>query len=157
MPGALIVRDAQPADIAAMSAVMTASVAELCGADHHDDPVNIAQWVSNRTPEGVARMIANPAQQFFVAERHGDIAAVGAVNAEGLVMVNYVSPGHRFTGVSHAMMSHLEAVLRAQGHSEARLVSTTTAHPFYLARGWTDDGPPEIDGFSTSYPMRKSL
>lgn len=153
----IAVRAALKADGAAMSAVMTASVAELCGADHHHDPHNIAQWVSNRTPDGVARMMTNPAQRFFVAERHGEIAAVGAVNAEGLVMFNYVSPDHRFAGVSHAMMAHLEAVLRAQGHTEARLVSTTTAHPFYLARGWTDDGPPEVDGFSTSYPMRKAL
>lgn len=136
---------------------MTASVTELCRADHHDDVGNIAQWVSNRTPDGVARMMANPAQQFFVAERHGELAAVGAVNAEGVVIFNYVSPSHRFCGVSTALMSYLEQVLKAEGHDEARLVSTTTAHPFYLARGWMDDGPPEIDGFSTSFPMRKSL
>ena len=136
---------------------MTASVTQLCSADHHDDIGNIAQWVSNRTPDGVARMLANPAQQFFVAERNGELAAVGAVNAEGVVIFNYVSPSHRFCGVSKALMSHLEQVLKADGHTEARLVSTTTAHPFYLVRGWLDDGPPEIDGFSTSYPMRKSL
>lgn len=153
----VLVRPAREADVPAMSAVMTASVTELCGADHHDDIDNIAQWVSNRTPDGVARMMATPAQKFFVAERNGDVAAVGAVNAEGVVIFNYVSPRHRFCGVSNAVMSHLEQVLRADGHVEGRLISTITAHPFYLDRGWTDDGPPRVDGFSTSYPMRKSL
>ena len=98
---------------------------------------------------------ATPGQSKKTVERTPD--AVGAVNAQGVVMFNYVSPRHRFCGVSQALMSHLEAVLRADGHAEARLVSTTTAHLFYLDRGWMDDGAPEIDGFSTSYPMRKSL
>ena len=152
-----MVRRAEATDIAAMSAVMTASVTELCGADHHHDAGNIAQWVSNRTPDGVARMMANQAQQFFVADDRGELAAVGAVNVQGVVIFNYVSPRHRFRGVSKAMMNHLEEVLRAEGHTEARLVSTTTAHAFYRGQGWTDAGPPEIDGFSTSYPMRKAL
>lgn len=153
----IAVRRAVAADIAAMSAVMTASVAELCAADHHDDPDNIARWVSNRTPDGVARMMARPGHRFFIAERDGDLAAVGAVDAAAMVMFNYVAPWHRFRGVSHALMSHLEQVLKADGHGEARLVSTTTAHRFYLDRGWVDHGPPEIEGFSTSYPMRKPL
>lgn len=140
-----------------MSVVMTASVTELCSADHHDDPGNIALWVSNRTPDGVARMMTNAALRFFVAERDGALAAVGAVNDAGLVMFNYVAPEHRFRGVSAALMAHLEAVLKADGHAEARLVSTTTAHRFYMDRGWRDDGPPEVEGFSTSYPMRKAL
>jgi GNAT superfamily N-acetyltransferase len=153
----ILVRPAREADVPDMSAVMTASVTELCGADHHDDTANIAQWVSNRTPDGVARMMADPAQKFFVAEREGELAAVGAINAKGVVIFNYVSPRHRFCGISHAMISHLEQVLRDRGHADGRLVSTTTAHRFYLDRGWTDDGQPKIDGFSTSYPMRKRL
>lgn len=153
----IAVRRAAQADLPAMSAVMTASVTELCGADHHDDPDNIARWVSNRTPAGVAGMMANPAQTFFVAERNGEIAAVGALNAAGVVIFNYVSPRHRFSGVSKALMFHMEQALKADGHAEGRLVSTITAHPFYLALDWTDDGPPGIEGFSTSYPMRKLL
>jgi GNAT superfamily N-acetyltransferase len=153
----ITVRPAVEADVDAMSVVMTASVTELCSADHHDDPQNIAQWVSNRTPAGVATMMARPAQSFFVAERDGEIAAVGAMNEDGVIIFNYVSPLHRFAGVSSALLTHLEAALRQAGHREGRLTSTTTAHRFYLGRGWVDSGPPEIDGFSTSYPMRKTL
>jgi GNAT superfamily N-acetyltransferase len=151
------VRPAVEADIPAMSAVMTASVTELCSADHHDDPDNIAKWVSNRTPDGVARMLANPMQSFLVAERDGELAAVGAVNRDGVVIFNYVSPDHRFAGVSRTLMAALEQKLRDWGFAEGRLTSTVTAHRFYLAGGWADDGPPEVDGFSTSYPMRKRL
>lgn len=151
------VRPAAPADAAAMSTVMTASVADLCSADHHDDPDNIALWVANRTPENVRRMMARPGQHFFVAERQGEIAAVGAINDAALVLFNYVAPAHRFAGVSRAMMAHLESVMRASGHAEARLVSTATARRFYLEGGWIEDGPPLVEGFSTSYPMRKRL
>jgi GNAT superfamily N-acetyltransferase len=151
------VRPAVEADIPAMSAVMTASVTELCGADHHDDPANIAQWVSNRTPEGIAKMLGNPRQSFLVAERDGALAAVGAVNRDGVVIFNYVSPAHRFMGVSRAVLAELEQILRDWGFAEGKLVSTITAHRFYLEGGWIDDGAPQVDGFSTSYPMRKPL
>lgn len=153
----ITVRSARDADAAAMSAVMTASVTELCSADHHDDPANIALWVSNRTPDGVARMLARPGQHFFVAERNGEIAAVGAANTDAMVLFNYVSPAHRFCGVSRALMAHIEQKLRDAGHREARLVSTVTARRFYLEGGWVEDGPPQVEGFSTSYPMRKPL
>lgn len=153
----ITVRPAAEADVPAMSEVMTASVTELCGADHHNDPDSIAQWVANRTHEGVRAMMARPGQQFFVAERQGKIAAVGAINHEGVVIFNYVSPRHRFKGVSRALMARLEEALAAAGHAEGRLVSTVTAHRFYLEGGWIDDGPPLIEGFSTSYPMRKRL
>lgn len=153
----ITIRAARAGDVAAMSAVMTASVTQLCSADHHDDPDNIALWVGNRTPEGVAAMMARPGQQFFVAEYAGEIAAVGAVNAGALVLFNYVAPAHRFKGVSRALMAHLEQVMRAAGHAEARLTSTATARQFYLEGGWIEDGPPVVEGFSTSYPMRKRL
>jgi GNAT superfamily N-acetyltransferase len=153
----ITVRPARLADVPAMSRVMTASVTELCSLDHHDDPANIAAWVSNRTPDGVAKMLARPAQRFYVAESENEIAAVGAVNDEGVVIFNYVSPAHRFRGVSSTLLAALETDLKKVGHREGRLTSTTTAHRFYLSRGWIDDGPPEVDGFSTSYPMRKTL
>ena len=91
----IAVRPAAEADIPAMSAVMTASVTELCSADHHNDPQNIARWVSNRTPAGVAKMLANPAQSFFVAEREGEIAAVGAVNRDD-TLAEFSSRGPRW-------------------------------------------------------------
>lgn len=153
----ITVRPAIAADAEPMSILMTASVTELCGADHHDDPANIAQWVSNRTPAGVAAMLARPGQDFFIAERDGEMAAVGAVDADGLVLFNYVSPAHRFQGVSHALLAHMEQVVAARGITEARLVSTVTARRFYLDRGWCEDGPPKTEGFSISYPMRKQL
>jgi GNAT superfamily N-acetyltransferase len=153
----IAVRLAVEADIPAMSAVMTASVTELCAADHRNDPDNIARWNNNKTPEGVARMLANPEQCFFVAERDGEVAAVGAVSKAGMVTLNYVSPAHRFQGVSRALLAHMEQVLRDWGLVEAELVSTTTGRRFYLGAGWVEDGPPDTTGFATSYPMRKVL
>jgi hypothetical protein len=51
----------------------------------------------------------------------------------------------------------MEGVLAERGFAEGRLVSTRTAHRFYEACGWRDDGEPErlfgLDG----YPMVKVL
>jgi hypothetical protein len=51
----------------------------------------------------------------------------------------------------------MEAFLQRGGAAEAVLESTATAHRFYLSRGWIDAGPPDLEGFAVSYPMRKAL
>ena len=44
------VRRAEPDDVLAMSRVLTASIIELCAADHGNDPAAIAAWTRNKTP-----------------------------------------------------------------------------------------------------------
>jgi GNAT superfamily N-acetyltransferase len=148
------VRPATVADIPAMSDVLVASITALCVEDHENRPEAVAPWLWNKTPEGVARMLANPAGRMFVAERDGVIAAVGAVNDGREVTLNYVSPEHRFTGVSKAMLAALEAAL---GPGEATLTSTVTAHRFYRGQGWTDHGQSPRSAGMTSFEMRKLL
>lgn len=140
-----------------MSAVLTASITELCTLDHQNDPAIVADWTRNKTPAGVEKMLRNPKLRMFVAERHGAVVAVGAITTEGEVALNYVSPSHRFAGVSRTLLSAMEEVLRQMGITEARLDSTETAHRFYLAAGWHDDGPIDTEGFAPAYPMRKQL
>jgi hypothetical protein len=48
------IRDAFPEDAAAGCEVMRRSISKLCGADHRDDPVILARWLANKTPEIVA-------------------------------------------------------------------------------------------------------
>ena len=64
-----------------MSAVLIASITELCVADHRDDPDILARWLANKTPEGVGEWFGNPANTLLVAEHDGEIAAAGAFNA----------------------------------------------------------------------------
>jgi GNAT superfamily N-acetyltransferase len=151
------VRPATVGDTAAMSAVLTASIRDLCTADHGNNPEILAGWLKNKTPDGVAAMLANADVSLFVAEYDGAIAAVGAIARDGTISLNYVDPAHRFRGVSKALLVYMEQVLAQRGFIEGRLTSTRTAHRFYRAAGWQDDGPPESRLDLDSFPMRKVL
>jgi hypothetical protein len=90
----------------------------------------------------------------LVAERNAEIAGVGALNDRRMILLNYVSPRHRFVGVSKAMLAAMEAHL---GPGLAHLESSQTARQLYLATGWQESGPPEPHQFVPGYPMRKLL
>jgi GNAT superfamily N-acetyltransferase len=153
----LLIRRATPADVPAMSVVLTASITELCAADHGGEAGAIAAWTRNKTEAGVAAMLANPDLEIYVAEREGAIVAVGAVTTEGKVGLNYVAPQARFSGISTALLARLELALVALGHREGRLESTSTARAFYESRGWQVDGPQASGRVVNGYPMRKML
>ncbi|KQV37037.1 hypothetical protein ASE37_24075 [Rhizobium sp. Root268] len=84
-------------------------------------------------------MMDNPDQTVWVAEVSGEIAGVGAVAGDSIVL-NYVAPEHRFQGVSKALLAALEDSFRNAGFSLGKLVSTRTALRFYLASGWSELG-----------------
>lgn len=151
------IRPALPADAPAMSAVLIASIRDLCSADHRNDPEILAGWLRNKTPDMVLKMLERPGAQFLVAEQDGEVAAVGCLNGPDEIGLNYVSPAHRFQGVSKALLTALEERIRASGATLGKLSSTGTAHRFYLANGWQDAGPAEADRGMLCYPMKKQL
>ncbi|MCB1500014.1 MAG: GNAT family N-acetyltransferase [Bauldia sp.] len=133
------VREARPEDAEAMSAVLVASITELCCDDHGGRPEALAEWTADKTPEDMRRWLAKASDRLFVAEEgDGEIVGVGGFNAGGEVTLNYVAPSARFRGVSRAMLATLEDRMRASGITEARLDSTTTARRFYLESGWRE-------------------
>jgi GNAT superfamily N-acetyltransferase len=140
-----------------MSRVLTASIRQLCSADHRDDPVLVERWLANKSEPEVAKMLANPKARFYVAECDGEVAAVGSVLEPDEIALNYVDPSHRFTGVSRALLAAMERDLVTAGIREARLTSTGTAHRFYEAAGWRNVGEPQDHGGLVCYPMRKGL
>ncbi len=98
-----------------------------------------------------------PGNQLLVAERDGEIAAVGCVMGGNEIGLNYVHPAHRFKGVSRALLTAMEDVMRQAGTTEGRLKATTTAHQFYLDAGWIDTGPVYTGRWIDAYPMTKQL
>jgi hypothetical protein len=148
------VRPAVLADAEAMSDLLVASITALCVEDHGNRPDAVVPWLANKTPEGVRKWFANPENRLFVAEHDGALAAAGACNTKREIILNYVSPEHRFVGASTRLLAAMEAAL---GPGEARLTSTATAHRFYLARGWADAGELERYAGMIAYPMRKQL
>jgi GNAT superfamily N-acetyltransferase len=103
------IRDARPADAASACDVLRRSIAELCGADHGDNPAVLAAWLANKTPETLAAWIAHPGNAVLLAEDAGRVLGVGAITAAGEVTLNYVAPEARFQGVSRALLAALEA------------------------------------------------
>ena len=153
----IIVRSANEADTAAMSQVLVASISELCTADHGNDPSKLSAWLANKSPDGVRAMLANPHGQLFVAELDDAFAAVGAISGDGSITLNYVAPEMRFRGVSKAMLTRLEAELRARGFAQARLEATAAAKSFYESQGWLADGTQARGRMVNGYPMLKTL
>lgn len=138
-----------------MSGVLIASITDLCELDHHNDPALLSRWRENKSPERIAAWFDSPASTLLVAERNGEIAAVGGYFlSDRTVSLNYVAPNHRFAGVSSALLAAIEAGL---GPGEARLESTQTARRFYESRGWqVAAGLAQHRGID-GYRMRKLL
>lgn len=148
------VRPARIEDAEAMSALLIASITELCRADHQGQPEALGRWLANKTPDGVRGFFANPDNRLFVAEADGEMAAVGGCNKAREIILSYVAPAHRFGGASTALLAAMEAAL---GPGEATLSSTLTALRFYLRRGWSESGALERYAGMIAYPMRKQL
>ena len=136
---------------------MRRSIAELCVADHGNDKAMLGRWLANKTPETFAAWLKDTGNTVLVADRGSLIAAVGAVNNDGEITLNYVSPDFRFQGVSKMLLAGVEAVSLSQGNSGATLFSTKTAHAFYRGAGYRDGGTPFFKFGTESYPMFKRL
>lgn len=154
----MLIRDAILEDADAACVVMKRSIAELCNADHKNDPAILTRWLGNKTPEIFAAWIAQGDNSVLVAVEGGEILAVGSVTNVGRIGLNYVSPDARFRGVSRAMLRALEERAAIRGNSECILTSTETARRFYLSNGYVETGLPVGEfGTTTGYPMSKKL
>lgn len=132
------IRAARTCEAAAICDVLRRSIIELCVRDHRNDPARLADWLADKTPEHVARWIADPDNRLFVVVVGETILAVGAFRTTGEITLNYVSPDGRFQGIGRAMLHTLEETARALGRCRVTLTSTFTAHDFYLAAGYRD-------------------
>ena len=150
------VRRARTDDAEAAAAVVCASITDLCVADHGREPEMVARWLANKTPTDVRSWIEAPGR-VVVAEERGRIVGVGAAVASGRITLNYVLPEARFCGVSKAVLSALEAYLRAEGCAGSSLYSTRTAHRFYLSAGYVDACEPQSWHGLPEFPMFKDL
>jgi len=151
------IREALPDDAGAACSVMRRSIAELCHADHRNDPAILARWAGNKTPQNFRGWIEQADNSLFVAVEGGVVHGVGSVTDAGRIGLNYVSPEARFQGVSRALLHALEQRAAQRGNTKITLESTETARRFYLSNGYTEIGKP-IEAFgTTSYPMSKVL
>jgi GNAT superfamily N-acetyltransferase len=138
--------------------VLRRSIAQLCVADHGNDPAILNAWLANKTPEIVAAWISQHGNSLLLATEADAILAVGSVTDAGEITLNYVAPEARFRGVSRALLRALEARALERGNRRCTLTSTATAHHFYQSAGYVDDGTPAGKfGTTASYPMSKVI
>lgn len=151
------IRNATPVDGPAACEVMRCSIAELCVADHRNDPTILGRWLSNKTPE-IFRSWIGPGNSLMVAVEHERILAVGCITDSGVITLNYMSPDARFRGISTTLLNALERRAIEIGNSKLQLESTETARQFYLARGYVEHGPAANQfGTISGYPMSKII
>ncbi|WP_298981893.1 GNAT family N-acetyltransferase [uncultured Roseibium sp.] len=143
MQGSCVVTSAQAADAEEIAEVLRRSIAELCVADHFGEASKLEPWVANKTARNVLLWIEGP-DLVVTAHRQSKnasfIAGVGMASATGEVLLNYVHPDARLTGVSKVIMLSLEDHLRKLGLAKARLTSTVTAERFYRSIGYIETG-----------------
>ncbi len=136
----LVIREARIDDAIPACDVVRASIVELCFADHDGDRGLLAIWLANKTPDNLRVWIAQ--SHVFIAEREGMMAGVAGITGSGEITLNYVSPAHRFAGVSRALLLAVEERARDLGLDHCTLESTKTSLAFYRAAGYQDvDGP----------------
>jgi len=150
------IRRATVFDVFGLSRVLVRSITRLCEADHGNQPDKIAAWTANKDPQTVRNWIIS-GTQIWLAERNGNVAAVGGLCAPAEISLLYVDPGHAGQGVGAALLSRLEAELALSGATTVHLMSTKTALDFYRRNGWVTAGQPADWNGITQFSLRKSL
>jgi GNAT superfamily N-acetyltransferase len=152
------IRDGRAEDAPSACEVLRRSIAELCVADHRNDPAILARWLGNKTVAMFNSWIIQQGNSLLVAVEGEGVLAVGAVTDAGKITLNYVSPDARFRGVSRALLGALEARAVERGNVRCTLISTETARRFYQANGYVEEGlPAGAFGTGSGYPMSKAL
>ncbi|MDQ0323365.1 hypothetical protein QO002_005571 [Pararhizobium capsulatum DSM 1112] len=153
----MIIRSAAIAEASEICRVLRRSITELCELDHQNRHEALCGWLCNKTPDHVEMWIADPNQTVLVALIGDRIAGVGAANKNGEICLNYIRPDLRIRGVSKAILFELERYLMANGRTVSHLMSTATAHGFYISAGYMDDGATMLWRGNQVFRMSKRL
>lgn len=152
------IRNAMSSDAEVASQIIRDSITQLCGLDHQNKDEILKPWLENKTPETLKKWIEGNPDGYFICEKAGRPVALGAITPDGQILLNYVSPGERFQGISKKILNAMEQSALSRGLKVTRLVSTMTAHKFYQSQGYIDTAPAtESYGGKLSYPMEKEL
>lgn len=134
----IVVRKMEERDAGLFLEVHHAAVRGTAAKDY--SPRVIAAWASLPiTPARIADVVANPDREVrLIAELDGTIVGIGAVVlASSELRACYVLPVAGRKGVGTALVRALEDIARCAGLTELNLDSSTTAEPFYAARGYS--------------------
>lgn len=146
------IRSGKPQDAEAAIQTLRRSITELCRADHGDDPEALENWLGNKTEVSWHSWLGRADRLVFVAERDGLVLGVGMMSTAGEVMLNYVDPDARFSGISKKLLADMERAASERGLECCFLESTKTALNFYLTCGYAP-----INGAGRDLRLEKRL
>ncbi len=126
-----------------IAVLLRRSIVELCSIDHGGNPERYEPWLGNKTAETVERWIHGAGRVFCAIDHTRRVIGVAMGSAEGEVLLNYVLPEARFTGVSKSLMRAVEEYFQDRGLEMSHLKSTATAENFYRSLGYVETGEPE--------------
>ncbi|HEY1752671.1 MAG TPA: GNAT family N-acetyltransferase [Caulobacteraceae bacterium] len=136
-PAATVVRPAQPADAAALIAILYDTFESTWRPQ-----ITAAAAAGFRDREEPRLYVGERGLEFQVAERGGEV--VGLVHWEDdFVHALHVRSDHARRGVGARLMDVAEAAIAAAGHAAARLETDTfnaRSQAFYAARGYHEAG-----------------
>ncbi len=141
VPPRIEIRRAVREEAAAIVATLRASIIRLCLADHGGREEPLQLWLANKTVPNVERWIDDASNVLLVAEIEDEMAGVACLRRDGWITLNYVSPDHRFAGVSRALLAALVTQARGIGLRGLNLESTATALAFYRSAGFVEAEP----------------
>jgi GNAT superfamily N-acetyltransferase len=160
------IRVAKVGDAASACNVLCRSISECCTEDHRNDAAILAAWLDNKTPETVEAWFLSPSHFSLVATVDEKVVGVAMLTRAGKIVLCYVSPETRFTGIGKALLLALEKQAAEWGLRSVQVVSTITAKAFYLRNGFILGGTRKsafgIDalsfskGLGASYPKKGS-
>jgi GNAT superfamily N-acetyltransferase len=126
------IRIAKPGDAASACEVLRRSISECCADDHRNDAAILSAWLGNKTPAMVESWFLSASNYSLVAVAENEVVGVAMLTRAGKIVLFYVSPEMRFSGIGKALLEGLEAQAREWGLRAIQVDSTVTAQPFYL-------------------------
>ena len=130
------IRAAKADDAPEACELIRRSIKELCREDHASDPYALEGWLSNKTEKNVRVWFTQLGLYSWVADEGGKIHGAATLAGNGELMLLYVLPEARFSGVSKALLENVEEQARKLRLEHCSLTSTLTARRFYLDRGY---------------------
>ncbi|WGI21127.1 GNAT family N-acetyltransferase [Amylibacter sp. IMCC11727] len=141
----MIVRKAKTTDAAEAISVIRLSISKLCVADHKNDASELSGWLSNKTLTQWVQWLGREDAILLVLEKGNKLLGVGMIDHQGEILLNYVHPDNRLTGVSKTLLTALEEEARALGLTSCFLKSTITAAKFYQSCGYVQGSAARLE------------
>lgn len=130
------IRPALPDEAEAAIDLVRRSITQLCVEDHQNDPATLQGWLANKSAKNMRAWIETPGCFAFAAEREGQLAGIGVYTGAGDLLLLYVDPNARFSGVSSALLKHMEDSARALRLPSLHVSASRAARRFFLERGY---------------------